>query len=291
MTTDLRECPPHVPPVPGDGMLSPASSASGAVGSPRGLQQRLLVSLATYNEAENIGPLIREIHRYAPQADILVIDDNSPDGTAERVQELAAADPRIHLLRRPGKLGLGTAIVTAMRYAINHNYDLLLNLDADFSHPPRYIPGLLAGMRRKDVMIGSRYVSGGGIRNWPWQRRLISRGVNWLVRFLFRTPAADASGAYRCYRVHLLRRIPWERLLSRGYSFQQEMLLRCHLAGARIGEYPIIFENRRAGSSKVNLREALRSISMILYLGLRRWLGWETRQKPAGDERPGAAPP
>jgi dolichol-phosphate mannosyltransferase len=238
----------------------------------------LLVSLATYNEAENIGPLIEDIRRYAPQADILVIDDNSPDGTAERVEELAQSDPRIHLLRRPGKLGLGTAILTAMRYAITEGYDLLLNLDADFSHPPRYIPGLLAGMARRDVMIGSRYVAGGGTANWPWLRRWISRSVNWLVRFLLRTPASDASGAFRCYRVSLLRRVPLERIQSRGYSFQQEVLFRCHLAGARIGEYPILFENRRAGASKVNPREALRSISMIFYLGLRRWLGWETRQ-------------
>lgn len=278
MISEVRDRQPY-PPVAGtDGTLSRPSPVSATISPPSAAQERLLVSLATYNEAENIGPLIQEIHRYVPQADILVIDDNSPDGTAERVQELAKTDPRIHLLRRPGKLGLGTAIVTAMRYAIAQGYDLLLNLDADFSHPPRYIPGLLAGMAQRDVMIGSRYVRGGGTANWPWQRRWISRSVNWLVRFLLRTPASDASGAFRCYRVGLLRRVPLERIQSRGYSFQQEVLFRCHLAGARIGEYPILFENRRAGASKVNPREALRSISMIFYLGLRRWLRWETRQ-------------
>jgi dolichol-phosphate mannosyltransferase len=285
MTTDVRDRQSYLPLAGADGPLSSSRPTSEVAGSPTRLQERLLVSLATYNEAENIGPLIREIHHYVPQADILVIDDNSPDGTAERVEELAVTDPRIHLLRRPGKLGLGTAIVSAMRYAIAHNYDLLLNLDADFSHPPRYIPGLLAGMARRDVMIGSRYVAGGGTANWPWLRRYISRTVNWLVRFLLRTPASDASGAFRCYRVGLLRRIPLDHIQSRGYSFQQEVLFRCHLAGARIGEYPIIFENRRAGSSKVNPREALRSISMIFYLGLRRWLGWEIRQVP----KPGSA--
>lgn len=249
---------------------------------------RLLVSLATYNEAGNIAALIAEIHRYAPQADLLVVDDNSPDGTAEVVQRLAATDPRIHLLRRPGKLGLGTAILTAMRYAIEQRYDLLLNLDADFSHPPRYIPGLLAGMARHDVMIGSRYVAGGGTENWPPLRRYISRGVNWLVRFLLRTPAQDASGAFRCYRVALLQRVPLHRICSRGYSFQQEVLFRCYKAGARIGEYPIVFENRRAGASKVNTREALRSISMLLYLGVRNWFGWEPRQQllPAASSQP-----
>lgn len=280
MITEVRE-PRFYPSVAGtDRPLSAPGpvSATAHTNPPAGTPERLLVSLATYNEAENIGPLIEEIRRYAPQADILVIDDNSPDGTAERVEELAQHDPRIHLLRRPGKLGLGTAILTAMRYAITEGYDLLLNLDADFSHPPRYIPGLLAGMARRDVMIGSRYVAGGGTANWPWLRRWISRSVNWLVRFLLRTPASDASGAFRCYRVSLLQRVPLERIQSRGYSFQQEVLFRCHLAGARIGEYPILFENRRAGASKVNPWEALRSISMIFYLGLRRWLGWETRQ-------------
>ncbi|MCS7021459.1 MAG: polyprenol monophosphomannose synthase [Gemmataceae bacterium] len=242
-----------------------------------GSSPRLLVSLATYNEAGNIAALIHEIHHYAPQADILVIDDNSPDGTAALVQQLAVHDRRIHLVRRPGKLGLGTAILTAMRYAMERQYDLLLNLDADFSHPPRYIPGLLAGMSRYDVMIGSRYVRGGGTQNWPWLRRCISRGVNWLVRFLLRTPARDASGAFRCYRVRLLQQVPLDQIRSRGYSFQQEVLFRCHKAGARIGEYPILFENRRAGASKVNPWEALRSISMILYLGARNWLGWEKR--------------
>lgn len=250
---------------------------------------RLLVSLATYNEAGNIVPLIAEIRRYTPHSDVLVIDDNSPDGTAQLVQQLAAKDPRIHLLCRPGKLGLGTAILTAMRYAIDQQYDLLLNLDADFSHPPRYIPGLLAGMSRYDVMIGSRYVPGGGTHNWPWLRRHISRAVNWLVRFLLRTPAHDASGAFRCYRVALLRRVPLQQIYSRGYSFQQEMLFRCYKAGARIGEYPILFENRRAGASKVNPREALRSISMIFYLGLRNWFGCEPAQRPPHtNEVPGS---
>jgi dolichol-phosphate mannosyltransferase len=290
MITEVRQCQPS-PPVAGtDRPLSAPGPVPAAASPslPAGSHERLLVSLATYNEAENIGPLIEEIRRYAPQADILVIDDNSPDGTAKRVEELAQSDPRIHLLRRPGKLGLGTAILTAMRYAIAEGYDLLLNLDADFSHPPRYIPGLLAGMARRDVMIGSRYVAGGGTAHWPWLRRWISRSVNWLVRFLLRTPASDASGAFRCYRVSLLRRVPLERIQSRGYSFQQEVLFRCHLAGARIGEYPILFENRRAGASKVNPREALRSISMIFYLGLRRWLGWETRQ---ARQEPSRLPP
>lgn len=247
---------------------------------------RLLVSVATYNERDNIARLIEEIHRFAPQADVLVVDDNSPDGTGKVVDELAARDGRVKALHRPGKLGLGTAIVAAMRYAQAHDYDLLVNMDADFSHPPAAIPALLAGMARKDVMIGSRYVPGGGTENWPWLREAISRALNGLVRFLFRMGVRDASGAYRCYRVAKLRDVRLDRLVSRGYSFQQEVLYRCRLAGCRLGETPIVFANRRAGKSKVNPKEAARSILTILYLGVRAMLGVERRAgrvSPAGQ--------
>jgi dolichol-phosphate mannosyltransferase len=233
----------------------------------------LLVSLATYNERDNLAPLVDEIHKVVPHAHVLVIDDNSPDGTGQLADELAARDPRVHVLHRPGKLGLGTATLAAMRYAMDHDYDYLQNMDADFSHPPRFLPGILAGMGRHDVMIGSRYVKGGGTENWPLARKAMSRSVNTLVRFLFRMPVKDASGAFRCYRVSKLREAHLERTRSRGYSFQQEVLFRCHRAGCRLGEFPIIFENRRSGASKVNSKEAARSIGMILLLGLQNFFG------------------
>lgn len=238
-------------------------------------EPRLLVSLATYNEAGNIASLIAAIHAVVPAADILVIDDNSPDGTGRIVEDLKAKDPRIHIIHRPGKLGLGTATLAAMDYAMANNYDLLQNMDADGQHPPRYLPGILAGMSQHDIMIGSRYVKGGGTENWPFARRMMSKAVNFLVRCLFRMPVKDASGAYRCYRVNKLRTAHLDRVKSRGYSFQQEVLFRCYKSGCTIGEYPILFENRRAGASKVNRKEALRSIGMILYLGLRNNLGLE----------------
>jgi dolichol-phosphate mannosyltransferase len=150
-------------------------------------------------------------------------------------------------------------------------------MDADFSHPPRYLPGILAGMSKYDVMIGSRYIAGGGTENWPLPRRIMSKSVNTLVRLLFRMPVKDASGAYRCYRVSKLRETRLDKVRSRGYSFQQEVLFRCYKAGCKLGEYPILFENRRAGSSKVNRKEAIRSMSMILYLGLRNVIGLERR--------------
>jgi dolichol-phosphate mannosyltransferase len=236
---------------------------------------RLLVSLATFNERGNLQPLIEEIHQILPEADVLVLDDNSPDGTGKLADELAAKDPRIKVIHRPGKLGLGTAMLRIMSYAIEHDYELLQNLDADFSHPTRFLPAILAGMAKNDVMIGSRYVPGGGTENWPVVRLLISRTVNLLVRFLMRMPVLDASGAFRCYRVSLLKRAELERTKSRGYSFQQEILFLCHQAGARIGETPIIFENRREGKSKVNWKEAVRSILMIFWIGLHNFFGLE----------------
>jgi dolichol-phosphate mannosyltransferase len=237
--------------------------------------------MATYNERDNLAGLIAAIHGEAPEADVLVIDDHSPDGTGQLADDLAAHDGRVHVLHRPGKLGLGTAILAAMRFAIDHGYDLLLNLDADYSHPPRYIPALVAGMSDHDVMIGSRYVPGGGTLNWPWSRKLISVAVNLFVRVVLGLPVRDASGAFRCYRVELLRDARLEGVRSRGYSFQQEVLFRCHLAGARIGEVPIVFENRKSGASKVNARESVRSLSMLGWLGVRATLGMEKSRQAA----------
>jgi dolichol-phosphate mannosyltransferase len=236
-------------------------------------RQRLLVSIATYNERDNLSELVAAIQTELPHADLLVIDDNSPDGTGELADELVRGDSRVHVLHRAGKLGLGTAILAGMRYALDNGYDLFLNLDADFSHPPRYLRWLVTGMHDHDVMIGSRYVPGGGSVNWPWSRRLISRSVNLFVRLALRLPVRDASGAFRCYRVGLLQRADLAAVRSRGYSFQQEVLYRCHQAGARIGEFPIVFENRKAGASKVSLRESVRSLSMLAWLGLKATLG------------------
>jgi dolichol-phosphate mannosyltransferase len=241
---------------------------------------RILVSLATYNERENLPPLVKEILHALPQARILVVDDNSPDGTGRIADEMAAADPRVIARHRPGKLGLGTAILAAMRFAIDEGYDWLINMDVDFSHHPRYLPALVAGMDRHDVMIGSRYVPGGGTVDWPRSRQVMSWGVNLLVRFLLRLPARDCSGAYRCYRVSKLREARLDRMISRGYSFQQEVLYRCRKARCRLGETPIVFADRRAGSSKVNPREVARSLAVLFYLGLKAFFGfdrWEGR--------------
>jgi dolichol-phosphate mannosyltransferase len=236
-------------------------------------EPRILVSIATYNERDNLGPLVQEICKELPSAEVLVIDDNSPDGTGQLADELAATNPQLHVLHRPGKLGLGTAVLAGMRYAMEHNYDYFLNMDADFSHHPRYLPALVAGMSRYDVMIGSRYVPGGGTEDWPLPRRLISGAVNGLSRLLLRLSPHDCSGAYRCYRVSKLRAAQLHRVLSHGYSFQEEVLYRCRKAGCRMGETPIVFANRRAGTTKVNTREAVRSLALLVYLGSQAFLG------------------
>ncbi len=235
-------------------------------------QPRTLIALATYNERDNLAALVKEIRAAVAGADVLILDDNSPDGTGAAADALAREDARIHVVHRAGKLGLGTAVLAMMRFAIEKNYELLVTMDADFSHHPRYLPDLLAGMDRADVMIGSRYVAGGGVENWPMSRRLMSRSTGQLVRFLLGMPARDTSGNYRCYRVSLLRHANLNNLLSNGYSFQQEVLHRCYLAEARLGETPIVFADRKAGQSKANLKEIVRSLSTLLRLGWRATL-------------------
>jgi dolichol-phosphate mannosyltransferase len=231
-----------------------------------------LVTIATYNERENLPALVAEILGAAPECDILVIDDNSPDGTGQWADEKSASEPRLRVLHRSGKLGLGTATVAGMKYAIEHGYEFVLNLDADFSHHPRYIPALLAGMDRADVMIGSRYVPGGSTPDWPLSRRLMSRAVNTVARVLLGLSPRDCSGAFRCYRVALLQQLDFDRIRSRGYAFQEEILWRLKQLGARFGETPIVFADRRHGQSKINIREAITTVGIILRLGLTNWL-------------------
>ena len=239
---------------------------------------RILISVATYNESRNIVRLIKDISKYAPGADILVVDDNSPDGTGKIVAKMAMTDPRIEIIHRAGKLGLGTAMLRAFEFAIENNYKIILTMDADFSHNPKDIPALFAGMNDHDVMIGSRYVKGGGVKNWPWTRQIMSFGVNLMVRGLFRIKVRDASGAFRCYSTSVLAKARLDSMQSRGYSFLEELLHRCHLVGASIGETPIIFENRREGISKVSWIEAAKSLSILIRLGIVSLLGLSNKK-------------
>ncbi|HEV3120688.1 MAG TPA: polyprenol monophosphomannose synthase, partial [Isosphaeraceae bacterium] len=246
--------------------MSNAASTQGT-----GALPRVLVSLATYNEAGNLRPLVEAIRQHAPHVSILVIDDNSPDGTGRIANELKATLPEIHVIHRSGKLGLGTAVLTGMRYAIDNGFELFLNMDADFSHPPRFIPALLAGMKEHDVMIGSRYIPGGGVEGeFNFKRKFMSTGINMYSRLFLGITPRDCSGSYRCYRVAKLKRIDFNRIRSRGYSFMEEILFWCRQVGCAMGETPILFENRRAGASKINKQEAITALWIIFRLGIAR---------------------
>ncbi|MDO4575388.1 MAG: polyprenol monophosphomannose synthase [Planctomycetia bacterium] len=235
-------------------------------------KQRYLIVVATYNERDNIAPLVEEIFRQTdPLArnlsatfDLLVVDDNSPDGTGIWCDENAARYPRLKCLHRTGKNGLGTAVVEAMEYAIRERYDRMINMDADFSHPPRYLPDLCVPMA--DVVIGSRYTSGGKILGWPWYRHLMSRCMNAFGRALLGLQVRDISGSYRNYAVEKLREIDFSKIQSHGYSFFEEILWRLQLAGATLEEIPITFEDRVRGNSKINWRESLSAVRTLLTL-------------------------
>jgi dolichol-phosphate mannosyltransferase len=239
--------------------------ASGSGNAPR-----TLVTLCTYNERENIARLIPEIRAAAPHADVLVIDDNSPDGTGALADEMAHADPQVHVLHRPAKEGLGVATMAGFRWGIERGYSLLVNMDADFSHPPRYIPDLLAKAPEFDVVIASRYVPGGGVAGWGAGRHFMSRGINAYARLMLGLRTKDNSGSFRCYRVSKLAAIPLGRIRSRGYAIQEEILAWCRAVGCRFTEVPFQFEERRYGESKINWKEAVGALWVLLQLRLRR---------------------
>ena len=238
---------------------------------------KTLVTIATYNEIENLPRLVEAINQNLPEADILVIDDNSPDGTSRWCLEHKSNNSHFDCIIRSGKLGLGTAVLVAMQYAMTNRYDFLINMDADFSHPPEKLPELLNAMMPEiDVAIGSRYVSGGKIEGWPLSRRLMSRAVNGFARICLGLRTLDNSGAFRCYRVTTLDHVLADyisrgKIRSKGYSFFEEILFLLHRDGAKMVEIPITFADRKFGKSKINLWEAVKAIGIILRIGLGRF--------------------
>jgi dolichol-phosphate mannosyltransferase len=230
---------------------------------------RTLVALATFNEIENLPGLVDEILRVLPQSDVLVVDDNSPDGTGRWCEQRAAAEPRLRCLHRPAKQGLGSATIAAARFAIDHDYHLFVTMDADWSHDPQYLPALVRATERADVAIGSRYVAGGAIEDWPLPRRLLSRCVNHMSRLLLRLPVGDSSGAFRAYHVSKLREIDLGHVQATGYAYLEEILWELDRAGATFTEVPITFHQRRAGKSKVNIQEAAAKMRLLLRLAVR----------------------
>jgi dolichol-phosphate mannosyltransferase len=233
--------------------------------------RRALVCVPTYNERENVVPVVEAILAAAP-VDVLVIDDNSPDGTGRLADELAARDPRVHVLHRAGKEGLGRAYLAGFAWALARDYGLVLEMDADFSHDPRFLPGMLEAAREADLVLGSRYVPGGGTVNWGLLRKAISRGGSLYARTILGLPIRDLTGGFKCFRREVLEAIDLPSVECTGYAFQIELTYRAFRKGFRVREVPIVFEDRRVGQSKMSRRivlEALRKVWSIRASGFR----------------------
>ncbi len=227
------------------------------------------VVIPTYNERENIAELIQRILEMS-RFRVLVVDDNSPDGTASIVADIAADEPRVGLLLRPEKRGLGSAYVAGFRRALAEGAAYICEMDADFSHDPAYLPQLLAAAEtRYDLALGSRYVPGGGTSDWGIVRQMISRGGNLYARAILGLPVMDATGGFRCYRRRVLETINLDDIQSNGYAFQIELVYRTMRAGFRIGELPIIFPDRRVGRSKMSKRIVLEALINVWRLRFR----------------------
>jgi dolichol-phosphate mannosyltransferase len=223
---------------------------------------RVLVVIPTYNERESIGRLLGDVCRVA-DVDVLVVDDSSPDGTAEAVEAVRAAERRVHLLVRPRRLGLASAYLAGFAHAAREGYDLVFEMDADYSHPPRYLPIFLDRIRQADLVLGSRYVPGGGIPNWSLVRRLISRSGNLYARAVLGSALHDLTGGFKCFRVAALRRFDLSRITSDGYCFQIELSYLFAKSGFRVVEVPIVFEERRAGQSKMSWNIVLEALTKV----------------------------
>ncbi len=232
-----------------------------------------LVVVPTFNEAENIGRLIPEILRQDPRLEVLVVDDASPDGTADLVKGLMATDPRIHILERPQKMGLGTAYVAGFRYALSGSFDVVFEMDADFSHDPRELPRFLKAIATNDLVLGSRYVGGIRILNWPMDRLLLSYSANAYTRFTIGLPVSDATGGFKCFRRSVLEAIDLGKVRSNGYAFQIEMSFLAWKKGFRIAEIPIVFMDRQQGRSKMSKQIVREAVVMLLKLRIRSTLG------------------
>jgi len=227
---------------------------------------KTLVVIPTYNEKENVRPLCRAVLEQGEGIEALIVDDNSPDGTAVVAAALAHSEPRVHVLCREGKLGLGTAHVAGYRWALERDYERIITMDADFSHPPDRIAAMLEASLDSDVVIGSRYCAGGGHEGWPWHRVLLSRASNAVARFCLGLEPKDCTGAFRCFRRSVLERVALENIAATGYSFQEEMLWHCSGRGFRMAEVPITFVDRQRGESKITLREIIGGMLTVFRL-------------------------
>jgi dolichol-phosphate mannosyltransferase len=239
---------------------------------PRGtvaVGERALVIVPTYNESENVTRIVPLILSQDPLLDVLVVDDNSPDGTGQLADELAAANPRVHVLHRAGKEGLGRAYLAGFRWALERDYEFIFEMDADFSHDPAHIPEFLAAIRTADLVLGSRYRDGKvTVVNWPMTRLMLSYGANIYARAVTGLRLGDGTGGFKCFRRRVLAAIPLDEVRSNGYAFQIEMSFRAWKRGFRIAEIPIVFHDRTEGESKMSKGIVREAILMVWRL---RW--------------------
>ena len=225
---------------------------------------KTLIIIPTYNELDNVRPLLQEIFSYVPNIDILIVDDNSPDGTGELADKIHEENTQVRVLHRGGKLGLGTAYIEGFKYAIEHAYDAAFEMDADFSHDPRYLPDFLKAIENVDLVIGSRYIPGGDTPNWTMLRRLISGGGNIFARFMLGILVHDCTAGYRCYRRKVLESIDLDTIQSQGYAFQIELVYRVMQHGFKIVETPIVFMDRRVGKSKMSRKIVIEGFTYVI---------------------------
>lgn len=239
-----------------------------------------VVIVPTYNEADNIHDLVTQLLNLPVEVQVLVVDDNSPDKTGDLVDQMVSEfSGRVHVIHRPGKMGLGTAYIAGFKKAMNElNASRIMTMDADFSHNPRFIPAMIELSKTRHVVIGSRYVPGGGSLNCTWKRVMLSKIANMTAKTLLGLKAKDTTAGFRLYRREVLASIPLDRIFSSGYSFLVEMLFMCQRRGWQIGEVPIIFEDRRKGQTKISRQEITKAQYTVIRLFLRRLRGGEPRQ-------------
>jgi dolichol-phosphate mannosyltransferase len=235
---------------------------------------RLLVVVPTYNERVNLPLVVPAILQQDPRIDVLVVDDNSPDGTGQLADELAASTPRVHVLHRPNKSGLGKAYLAGFQWALANRYDLIFEMDADFSHDPKFLGDFVRAAADADLVVGSRYRAGVvNVINWPISRLLLSIGANQYARWITGLPLADSTGGFKCFRREVLEAIDFEKVRSNGYAFQIEMSFRAWKKGFRLVEVPIVFTDRVEGQSKMNKRIVREAIWMVWWLRLQSLIG------------------
>ena len=241
---------------------------------------KALVIIPTYNEIENIEAIIAAVLEQNDEFDVLIVDDGSPDGTGAKVKELQTESDRIHLLERSGKLGLGTAYIAGFRYGIEHQYDYIFEMDADFSHPPKDLNNLYAACHEgADVAVGSRYTKGGGVKNWSNYRLFLSRGASLYVRMITFMPVMDPTAGFKCYRRKVLETIDLDKITSIGYAFQIEMKYAAYRNGFKIVEVPIIFADREKGTSKMDTSIIKEAITGVLNMRLKSFNGYYKQKK------------